>query len=559
MKNLLLPFVCCLAWVSLNAQSLNVARQGMVTSDHWLASVIGVDILREGGNAVDAAVATAFALAVVDPDAGNIGGGGFLVYRGSDGFSTAIDFREKAPLEARPDMYLDSLGERVDTERISRIQGAGVPGTVAGLYLAHQKYGKLEWHRLVQPAIGLARNGFRLPYILAEQARTFQQGKDATDFMKDFFRDESGKLLEFGDSWRQPALAQTLEHIRDKGHDGFYKGPVATEIDRYMKSHGGLVTKKDLRQYEAIERPPLIGKFKDFEIISMPPPSSGGVVLIEMLNMFELAARDSLEFNSAAYYHMLAEIMRRAYADRAEYLGDPDFNPDMPTALLTSKAHALKRFHTIRQDRASISDSTRFAVAYESDQTTHFSVVDRDRNAVSLTFTLEQSYGSKMGSKKLGFLFNNQMRDFNRKPGYSDSGWLIGTPPNTIQPGKRMLSSMTPTIVTRDGELRLVIGSPGGRTIINTVFQTILAHTEYGLPVDKAIEAPKIHHQWFPDILFYEPEKVSPDSLEKLQGLGHRLQGRNLGVLMGIQWIPERGVLLGHADSASWDGAAAGY
>jgi len=539
----------------------NTARHGMVVCDNLLASEVGVEVMKEGGNAIDAAIAAAFALAVVDPDAGNIGGGGFLVYRDSTGYATTIDFREKAPMKAHAYMYLDGSGKRVDNHRRSGIQGIGVPGTVAGLYLAHQKYGRLPWTRLVQPAIDLARDGFPLPYGLAQQAEQFYTDSRATEFMKKFFTNEEGELLGFGDTWRQPALAHTLVRIRDEGRDGFYQGEVANRIHRFMREHNGWITRRDLRRYKAIERPPVMGTYRDYEIISMPPPSSGGVVLIEMLNMFERARSLNLRFNTARYYHILIEIMRRGYADRAEYLGDPDFNPNMPLEELLSKDHARRRYESIDPERASVSDSIHFGRVYEGDHTTHLSVVDSGRNAVSLTYTLEQAYGSKTGSPELGFLFNNQMRDFNPRPGYTDTGWLIGTEPNRIAPEKRMLSSMTPAIASRQGSLCFVIGSPGGRTIINTVFQTLIAYMEYGLPVEQAIEAPKIHHQWFPDEARYEAIKVSPDTAELLRRMGHKTVPHSspLGILMGIEHQPESGVLFGHSDSDSWEGAAVGY
>jgi len=551
--------VCLLLFGLLQGQ-VTPARHGMVVSDSRLASETGIRILSEGGNAIDAAVATAFVLAVTDPDAGNIGGGGFLVYRDSTGFSTFIDFREKAPIKAREDMFLDEKGELPDGAHHKGIRTIGVPGTVAGLYLAHSKYGRLPWRRLVQPAIDLARSGFPLPYTLFRQSERYRSSAGAPDFIKQYFTDEQGQALDFGDLWTQPELAATLEHIRDRGHEGFYSGPVAAAIDSFMEEEGGLIRKKDLRRYRAIERAPVRGTYGPFEIISMPPPSSGGVVLLEMLNMFESGRREPVELHSAAYFHRLIEIMRRAYADRADYLGDPDFNPDMPQDTLLSKRRASRLFNSIQYQRASPSDSGRYGRIYEGNHATHFSVLDAGRSAVSLTYTLEQSYGSKLGVPELGFLFNNEMGDFNPRPGYTDRKGLIGSSPNTIAPEKRMLSSMTPTIVVRGGAPQLVIGSPGGRTIINTVFQTLIAFMEYGLRVDRAIEAPKIHHGWLPDRVSYERDKLSPDTRILLEKWGHTLVPRNsLGALNGIQFIQEENLLLGASDSANPEGAAVGY
>ncbi|MCB0664873.1 MAG: gamma-glutamyltransferase, partial [Saprospiraceae bacterium] len=490
------------------------ARNGMVVSSSEIASEVGVKILKEGGNAIDASVATAFALAVTHPTAGNIGGGGFIVYMDSAGLTTTIDFREKAPLKASADLFLDESGGlpkginlygRESTINHIGLKSVGVPGTVAGLYLAHQKYGSRPWAELVQPAIDLAENGFALTWSLANAARSFNANSEI-QFLKDYFKNERGEITKFGEIWRQPQLAKTLTEIRDHGHDGFYGGVVAKEIARFMKENGGMITRKDLREYAAVERKPIKGTYKDFDIYSMPPPSSGGVALVEMMNMMELANLDSIEFNSTEFFHLMAEIMRRAFADRAEYLGDPDFNLNIPVNKLISKTFAKIRFENVDMAAASPSDSSRFGQIYDGDHTTHFSVVDRHGNAVSLTYTLEHSYGSGMGSPNLGFIFNNEMGDFNPRPGFTTGSGLIGTNPNLIQPGKRMLSSMTPTIVAKNGKPHLVIGSPGGRTIINTVFQTVLNVLEYDMPVDKAIEAVKIHHQWLPDRILYEKD-----------------------------------------------------
>lgn len=548
--------------------SQTYAKNGMVSSSSELASAVGVEILKRGGNAIDASVATAFALAVTHPTAGNIGGGGFLVFMDSSGSTTTIDFREKAPLEASSDMFLDEAGNlpkginlygRESTNNHIGLKSVGVPGTVAGLYLAHEKYGHLPWAELVQPAIDLAENGFELTWSLANAAIYFDSNSEI-QFLKDYFRNDDGKLTAFGEIWKQPELASTLSEIRDKGHDGFYKGRVAKEIARFMKENGGIITRKDLQKYSAVERRPIKGTYKGYDIYSMPPPSSGGVVLIEMMNLMELADLDSIEFNSTEYVHLLAEVMRRAYADRAEHLGDPDFNLNTPVDKLTSKEFAKNRFANIDWSNASPSDSTKFGQIYDGNSTTHFSVIDKEGNAVSLTYTLEHGYGSGMGSAKLGFIFNNEMGDFNPIPNETTSTGLIGTNPNLIQPEKRMLSSMTPTIVAKDGKPYLLIGSPGGRTIINTVFQTVLNVLEYDMRIDKAIEAMKIHHQWLPDRILYEEHLLSPDTKRNLELMGHQLiPVSNLGALMGIVVDTKNNILIGASDSSRPEGAALGY
>lgn len=540
--------------------SQSFGKNGMVVSDHVVASQVGVAILKKGGNAVDAAIATAFALEVTHPEAGNIGGGGFLVFMDSVGKVTTFDFREKAPLAATPTMFLGEDGKIKDNSNHKGLLSVGVPGTVAGLYLAHQRYGKLPWAELVQPSVILAREGFTMTWGLYQAAVKMSARDESYDIMQHYFRDKNGKIVAPGELWKQPVLANTLEAIRDHGRDGFYKGEVAEEIARYMKANGGIITQEDLEKYEAVERVPLRSTFNGYEIYTMPPPSSGGVALIEMMNLLEQAGIDTVEFNSTSYIHLVAEAMRRAFADRAEFLGDPDFNPEMPIDRLTSKEFAKARFASLDLNKASVSDSSKFGHPYGGDNTTHFSVVDKDGNAVSLTYTLEHSYGAAMGSDKLGFIFNNEMGDFNPIPGVTTSTGLIGSDPNLVAPGKRMLSSMTPTIVAKEGKPYLIIGSPGGRTIINTVFQTVLNVLAYNMRIDRAIEAMKIHHQWLPDRILYEQHLLSPDTRKALEKMGHRLQPvPNLGVLMGITVDASNGLYTGAADSSSEDGAAVAY
>ncbi len=549
-----------LLFVNFNLHAQTYGKNGMVVSDNVLASEVGIEILKKGGNAIDASIATAFALAVTHPEAGNIGGGGFIVFMDSVGRVTTIDFREKAPLKATPDMFLDTNGNLIGESNHETIKAVGVPGTVAGLYLAHQKYGKLPWADLVQPAVDLAKNGFPMTWGLYRVAMDMSDLDPSFDIMANYFRNASGEIVQPGEIWKQPALANTLALIRDNGQDGFYKGEVADEIEAYMKAKGGIITKEDLVKYTAVERKPLKGTYKGYEIYSMPPPSSGGVALIEMMNLMEQVDLQKLEFNSTAYVHVVAEAMRRAFADRAEHLGDPEFNPDMPIDRLTSKEFAKKRFENIDMEKASSSDSSKFGQLYDGSSTTHFSVVDKAGNSVSLTYTLENSYGVGMGSSKLGFIFNNEMGDFNPVAGITNSSGQVGSNPNLIAPEKRMLSSMTPAIVAKNGKPHLIIGSPGGRTIINTVFQTVLNVLEYNMRIDKAIEAMKIHHQWLPDMLVYEKHLMSPDTRDALEQMGHKLRGvNNLGVLMGITYDPMLKVYIGAADSSSDDGAAVGY
>ncbi|MBK6572844.1 MAG: gamma-glutamyltransferase [Saprospiraceae bacterium] len=548
----------CFCFSQLTAQVYG--EHGMVVTSNKLASQTGIDILQKGGNAIDASIATAFALAVTHPAAGNIGGGGFLVYMNSSGAVTTIDFREKAPLAATANMFLDNEGKLIEDLNHNSIKAIGVPGTVAGLFLAHRKYGKLPWSVLIQPSIDLAQKGFPMTWSLYQEAQWLSRESSSKSFIQNYFNNSKSALTRPGELWKQPALAKTLTLIRDKGQDGFYKGAVAEEIEQFMVQNGGILTKKDLEKYQAIERKPIKGSYKGYDIYSMPPPSSGGVALVEMLNIMECANLKEVEFNSTGYVHLLAEVMRRTFADRAQHLGDPDFNSNMPIEKLTSKEFAKNRFRQIDMNSASRSDSSTFGQPYDGNNTTHFSVVDKDGNAVSLTYTLEDSYGSKMGSNKLGFIFNNEMGDFNPVPGVTNSGGQIGSAANIIAPEKRMLSSMTPTIVAKDGKPFLIIGSPGGRTIINTVFQTILNVLSYDMQIDQAIEAMKIHHQWLPDVIYYEKHLMSPDTRKSLQLMGHKLQEVDrLGSLMGITYDPALKIYMGAADSSSPDGGAVGY
>ena len=532
------------------------ARQGMVVSQNGIASEVGAAVLREGGNAVDAAVATAFALAVTHPTAGNIGGGGFLVWRPSRGEPLAYDFREKAPAAATPDMWLVDGEYNFELHHLSH-RAVGVPGTVAGLRLAWEQQGSLPWERLVRPAVDLARDGFVVSHGLAASlARVLDRMTQYPASVAQFSRD--GAPYEAGDILRQPDLAATLERILEGGAAGFYEGRTAELLVKEMEAGDGLITRDDLLAYRAVVREPIRGEYRGFEILSMPPPSSGGTVLVEMLNILEGYDLARNGFGSAANIHLMAEAMRRAYSDRALHLGDPDFNPAIPVARLTSKAYADELRATIDAERASVSSPSSFEWTGESSETTHFSVVDADRNAVSLTYTLEFGYGSGIVVPGAGFLLNNEMGDFNGAPGLTDERGLIGTDPNLAEGGKRMLSSMSPTIVARDGELFLVTGTPGGRTIINTVLQTILNVVDHGMNAQEAVDAGRVHHQWLPDRINYEKQQFSPDTLAILESYGHRLNEiAAQGAAEVIVHLADEGVLEGGIDRRSPDGGAA--
>ena len=536
------------------------AKNGMVTSQAFIASQVGADVLWDGGNAVDAAIATAFALAVVHPAAGNIGGGGFLVSRLGDGSTTTYDFRETAPALAHPEMFLKDGKYNADLHHNSHL-AVGVPGTVAGLYEAFEDLGskKVSWRRLVEPAVVLAKEGFIVTDGLARSLKAIlPEMKKYPVTVEQFSR--KGVPYEMGDILRQPDLARTLERIAERGPRGFYEGETARLLAREMKANGGLITEADLKAYRAIQRKPLVGKYRGYSVIGMPPISSGGAAVIQMLNVLEdydLAADGP---RSAITIHRIAETMRRAFADRARHLGDPDFNKSMPIDRLISKEYALGLRKTIRDDRASVSSPNTFEWPAESNETTHLSVVDRDRNAVSLTYTLEESYGSKIVVPGAGFLLNNEMGDFNAAPGLTDEKGLIGTEANLARPGKRMLSSMTPTILAKDGDLSMVIGSPGGRTIINTVLLNILNVVDFKMNIQDAIDFPRFHHQWLPDRIWYEKNGISPDTVALLKQRGHTVQESPFyqGFVAGIVWNREEKLIEGAVDRRALDGAAIG-
>ena len=536
------------------------AKNGMVSSASMLASEVGASTLQAGGNAVDAAIATAFALAVTWPSAGNIGGGGFLVYHGDDGMATTFDFREKAPMAATERMYLGLDGKVVNNSNHFGPLAVGVPGTVAGLYLAHQRLGSMAWSDLVQPAVELARNGIPITYSLQtgferSASRLRQYPASARKFFK-----ADGSFYRLGETWVQPDLARTLELIRDHGADGFYRGENAERFAGFMADIGGLITEEDLAAYEAKEREPIRGSYRGYDIVSMPPPSSGGVGMVQMLNILEGFDLAAMGHNSADYLHVLTETMRRAYSDRAEHLGDPDFNEAMPLDRLLDKDYASELRASIDMTQKSESSPELFAQVYESEETTHFSVVDKDGNMVSLTYTLEFGYGSAITVAGGGYLLNNELGDFNAVPGVTDLRGQIGTAPNLVAAEKRPLSSMTPTIVARDGKPLFAVGSPGGKTIINTTMQVILNVIDHGFNIAEAIEAGRIHHQWLPDITSVESNALSADTLNSYQDRGHQIRERgSQGAAMGVYYDRDQDLFLGAADSRRGDGGAVGY
>jgi gamma-glutamyltranspeptidase/glutathione hydrolase len=533
------------------------APNGMVVSASALASEAGAKVLAEGGNAVDAAVATGFALAVTYPTAGNIGGGGFMVIRFPDGRATTIDFREKAPAAATPEMFTEPSGAYSARIHHRTHLSVGVPGTVAGFALAHSKYGAAQWRQLVNPAVALAGDGFAAPTGLAASLSS------AVTRLKDFpatvaAYSKNGTPYAAGERIMLPDLARTLTRIRDQGRDGFYKGETSRLLVAEMQRGGGIITAKDLVDYEAKERAPIKGTFNGYEVISMAPPSSGGVAMVEMLNILEGYDLKAAGHNSPRYLHLLTESMRRAFLDRARFLGDPDF-VSVPVEKLTSKSYATELRKSISLDKASASQPAQVADSHESLETTHFSVVDKNGMAVSVTYTLEAGYGLGAVVSGAGFLLNNQMGDFNGKPGLTDSTGLIGTPANVARPGKRMLSSMTPSIIAKDGKLVAVIGSPGGRTIINTVLQVALNIMAFGMPLQDAVNAPRMHHQWLPNTITIERNGVPATTVSALEAMGHKVSfGGTQGTAHSIMIDARTGHRVGAPDPRDRDAGAAG-
>ncbi|MCA1621033.1 MAG: gamma-glutamyltransferase [Acidobacteria bacterium] len=541
------------------------ARRGMVASTDRTASRVGVDVMKRGGNAVDAAIAVAFALAVTYPAAGNLGGGGFMMIRLRDGRTTAIDYREMAPAAAHRDVYLDERGELKKGEGGSLVgyRASGVPGTVAGMELALKKYGsgKLSWAQLVEPARRLAAEGFPVSYGLARSLRANAKDLGLYPETKRIHLN-GGRFYEEGQVWRQPELAATFTRMQRLGAREFYEGRTARLIADDMRAHGGLMTLEDLKGYVAKERVPVRTTYRGFEVISMPPPSSGGAVLIEMLNILEGFDLRNMGASASERYHAQTEAMRRAFADRAEYMGDADF-VKVPVAGLIDKSYAERLRRGISMSRASTSAEVKAGrpAGAESEETTHFTVVDAEGNCVSNTYTLNDGYGSKVVMKGTGILMNDEMDDFAAKPGTPNMFGLIQGERNAVAPRKRPLSAMTPTFVLRkDGTLWFAVGSPGGPTIINTVLQVITNVIDFDMNIQQAVDAPRIHHQWLPDEIVYEPYGMSADTFRALESLGHRLtqRPRYMGDAHGIMIEEGTGVRLGASDSRNY-GESAGY
>ncbi len=546
-------------------------KNGVVVSVDPYASQVGIDILKKGGNAVDAAVAVGFALAVTYPAAGNIGGGGFMIVRFPDTReAVAIDFREIAPAGATPGMYLNEKGNYVQIKSYLGHLAVGVPGTVKGFELAMQKYGKLSWKDVIAPAIELAENGFILNKRMAQAFNNLKKlkniHKDSEDVLrmsKEFFKIFSktdGSEFAEGDIFVQKDLAESLKLIADQGSKAFYEGKIAELISQDMEKHGGLITKDDLANYEAHVREPVKGNYRGYEIISMPPPSSGGTILIEMLNVLEGFELGKMERYGPEALHLISETMKFAYLDRAKYMGDADF-ADIPVKRLISKAHAQNIREKINLNRAIMSAEIGkdILTIEKAKETTHYSVIDKEGTAVATTYTLNGGFGSSVIAEGTGFILNNEMADFNMKPGYTDDKGLIGTEPNLIAPHKRMLSSMTPTIVAKDGKTVMITGSPGGRTIINTLLNVIINVIDFKMNIQGAVDGCRIDHEWMPDVLRVEKVGISDKVIDSLKSMGHTIKTvERQGDAHSIFIDPKTGIYFGAADRRS-SGLAIGY
>ncbi len=534
-----------------------VADHAMVVSAREEASKIGIEILKQGGNAFDAMMATEMALAVTFPFAGNLGGGGFMVYRMADGRIGSLDYREKAPLAATKDMYLDKDGNVIPNLSTQGMLASGVPGTLAGIFEAQAKFGKLKPNQVLQPVIDLARNGYVVSKKQAESLRNHRQIFIQVNGPNTFF----GKEFQAGDTIKQPALANTLERIAKKGKNEFYKGETAKILVNHFQTNGGIISKKDLIQYKAVWRDPIVFPYRDLKIISMAPPSSGGITLGQILKMLEPYPLSKLGHHSSEYVQLLVEAERRAYADRNHYLGDPDF-VKIPTNQLLDPSYLKSRMSSFSFEKASKSaDIAHGDLSFEeSMETTHYSIVDADGNAVSVTTTLNGAYGSKVFVEELGFFMNNEMDDFSAKAGVPNMFGLVGTEANSIAPGKRMLSSMTPTIVEKEGKLSMVVGTPGGSTIITSVLQTILNVYEFDMGMQEAVNAPRFHHQWLPDLVNFEPKAFGTTLVNQLKSKGYLLYEGNSTIIGKVDAIRllSNGKLEGGADPRG-DDKAVGY
>jgi gamma-glutamyltranspeptidase/glutathione hydrolase len=540
-------------------------KRGMVVSVDEYASRVGIDILKKGGNAVDAAVAVGFALAVTFPSAGNIGGGGFMILRFPDEREpVALDFREKAPESATVDMYLDDTGQYLKERSLYGYLAVGVPGTVKGFEVAIQKYGSLEWKDIISPAIKLADEGFKLT---ERRARGFNFAREefpnGTKEFQKIFTKKDGSPFKKGDLFRQKELAGSLKLIAKHGSETFYKGEIAENIVKDMADNGGLITKGDLKNYRAIERRPISGTYRGFQVISMPPPSSGGTILVEMLNILEGYELGEMERFAPETLHLIAETMKFAYLDRAKHMGDSDFG-DIPVERLTSKSHAADIRKKIHPNKAisSLNLGKEILTIEKAKETTHYSVIDKDGLAVATTYTLNGGFGAGVVVPGTGILLNNEMDDFNKTPGFTDTEGLIGTAPNLIQPNKRMLSSMTPTIILKNNMVYLITGSPGGRTIINTVLNVIINVLDFKMDIQKAVDAARMNHEWMPDVLHVEGRGVSEEMISALRAMGHSF-GKNpwlwrQGDAHSIFIDPQSRLYYGAADRRS-EGAAIGY
>ncbi|MDM1522586.1 gamma-glutamyltransferase [Empedobacter sp. 225-1] len=523
MKKISFIIISFFAIIQLNAQESY--KNGAVVTAHPEASKVGVEILKKGGNAIDASVAVQFALAVVYPNAGNIGGGGFLVYRDAKGKTDALDYREKAPLKATEDMYWDKEGNAITDLSLYGQFAAGVPGTVDGMVKAHEKYGKLNWKELVQPAIDLAQKGFKI---------TKQQASELTNKHDDFVKYNSKiNALTAKASWKegdrlvQKELANTLKLIQQKGRAGFYEGRTADLIVKEMKRGNGIISHEDLKQYQSVWRTPVAGNYRNLKVISMPPPSSGGIALVSLFQSIEDYPINKWGFQADSTMQVMVEAERRVYADRAEHLGDPDF-VNVPQKQLLDKNYNVNRMKDFSFDKATPSSAIKAGeiFAKESLETTHYVIVDKDGNAASVTTTLNNSYGSLVVVEGAGFLLNDEMDDFSVKPGTPNLYGLVGGKANAIEPSKRMLSSMTPSILEKDGKLFMVVGTPGGSTIITSVFQAIVNVVDFGMTMQEAVAAPRFHHQWLPDQIDYEPNAISENVRESLKQKGYVLKER---------------------------------
>lgn len=543
---------------SINQGKTAIGNQAMVVTAHPEATQVGVDILNAGGNAVDAMVAVHFALAVVYPSAGNIGGGGFMVLREATGENYSLDFREKAPLAAHEEMYLDEKGDVIDGLSLHGHLAAGVPGSVDGMLTAHERFGRLPLRKLIDPAVRLARKGFK---VTEQQAGNYNRTRKS--FIA-YNRDSLNIPLVKNESWeegdllKQRDLERTLKRIRKEGRPGFYEGETARLIVAEMEAANGMITAEDLKRYESVWREPVIGDFKGVKVISMGPPSSGGIALAQLLGMASAFDLSSFGHHSAQTIHLMTEMERRVYADRASHLGDPDFW-EVPYHELVDPEYLRTRVGQIALNKATPSDevaAVNLEGVQESEETTHYSIVDPEGNAVSVTTTINSAYGSKTFVTGAGFILNNEMDDFSSKPGVPNVYGLLGGPANAIAPEKRMLSAMTPTILEKDGELLMVVGTPGGSTIITSVFQTILNVLAHGMTMSEAVAAKRIHHQWWPDVIQMEPDALREDIRQRLDSMGHQLQQRgNIGRVDAILVRPD-GSYEGAGDPRGDDWAA---